>query len=790
MATRPCPPNSLPDALGRQMNAQIFDSSVFVLDPAYLATQRRQLFEGINTRQEFPSATLKRQQIEDMELRKRIKRPKKYSPGSYDLAPFTTRQVSGTTIDEFDEYRAESPAQSKASKPYNPNLRPAALASLPLDGPSLVRPPKSAIPHEPMKANEHATQPRRLQREKMSSEIINDALKASNGPDNPIWVKNMKQLKKREHYTDEDWFMDEMATSSEEEEEPKTAGPPPTWNDLCINHRLGILDELGEYQSLDDTFDRLALSTVERDHMVNEMRLSAEREADEDARILRHQEDMLRFEMAKAHDSTKPTPQSTYHEMIEKGLYGDLENMPEELVTDSVEVAKTKSYLKTMGLDPEMVDRWLGIALSASDLETESDFESEAAIDGNEAAAGENTAADGVRSGPETIVVAAKASGNPLKPILIHEESMGRHASSARIRRPVHPSGGYSDETQERIFARLVDNDIASLRGLSPPEALPTPITYVTAPKPQKIPKLKIPEPGRTKPVRRIIRSWGNRSTAPITIGESETSYDEGDQPVEKIGSSDSEYHEPSRRRGRNRRPVRAGNSVARPSRTAPSGASRDFVDLSASGGPRKPSRAPAPHQGQKSRAPPRENPLPSSPGDTIVINTPSQRLSSTSQTQALATSITTPGHLFSGFDSIDWTLRSFLSEEASTLSPMKESTPRKRHGQAVGQQHGASTTSKEATITLAPAPAPAPGPDAGPGLGSTIAGNSHTADPHRPAPTTTTSISHTYSATAVGPPAAAAGRKAVTKSRGQRGGGRVAKKIKKEKALTSSMPK
>ena len=182
-----------------------------------------------------------------------------------------------------------------------------------------------------------------------------------NGPNNPIYMRNMKLMEEWAEMTDFDCEMEAMKDSDEDEsqatvtqelpQEVTEDSPPPSWDDLGVAVKLDVADTVnGLYDAHPDAImNALRLDDSQKDDLTRLLIQRTERQAEEDrnAKLLRdHQREIL----LKGGTISSEENQ----EMMNRTIYRSAGE--EAFITATrAEVNKAKRYLQHVGFDPSIL---------------------------------------------------------------------------------------------------------------------------------------------------------------------------------------------------------------------------------------------------------------------------------------------------------------------------------------------------------------------------------------------------------------------------------------------------
>ncbi|KAL8761384.1 MAG: hypothetical protein Q9184_002479 [Pyrenodesmia sp. 2 TL-2023] len=220
--------------------------------------------------------------------------------------------------------------------------------------------------------------PATLQQPSMALGTSNSLYTSDNGPGNSVWERNMAQMARLGKRTEEDWNIAEME-SSDEDGEPtqknQKAPPvaPPPWESIPLSLQIDMAYEaFGNDSRPENGLLRLRLNSIQRDTMMEELRLFQERERLEDANIAAHQtatsEALLTL-------NKKDATQEAFQSLLPVHLYKDIDR-PDTVATRR-QVNDARAYMTYCGLDTAFLDGWQ-LPSTAPYTVTESDDEIDA----------------------------------------------------------------------------------------------------------------------------------------------------------------------------------------------------------------------------------------------------------------------------------------------------------------------------------------------------------------------------------------------------------------------------
>ena len=182
-----------------------------------------------------------------------------------------------------------------------------------------------------------------------------------NGPNNPIYMKNMKLMEEWAGLTDFDREIEAMKDSDEGEPQATVAqeltqeviedNPPPSWDDLGIAVKLDVADTVnGLYDAHPDAImNALRLDDSQKDDLTRLLIQRTERQAEEDrnAKILRdHQREiLLKGGNIRSEENRDMMNRTIYRSAGEETF----------ITATRAEVNKAKRYLQHVGFDPSIL---------------------------------------------------------------------------------------------------------------------------------------------------------------------------------------------------------------------------------------------------------------------------------------------------------------------------------------------------------------------------------------------------------------------------------------------------
>ena len=178
-----------------------------------------------------------------------------------------------------------------------------------------------------------------------------------NGPNNPVFMRNMELMEGWGEMTEFDRLMESMKDSDEDEPEETVAqklaqgvteyDPPPSWDDLPSSLKLDVGDTVNEMFDADPEtiMNKLRLNSLQREELA---RLSMQRkqrlaEEDRNSKILKkHQREILLKGRSISSEENR--------DMMDRTIYRST-NEDNFIVATRTEVNKAKRYLRHCGLD-------------------------------------------------------------------------------------------------------------------------------------------------------------------------------------------------------------------------------------------------------------------------------------------------------------------------------------------------------------------------------------------------------------------------------------------------------
>ena len=180
-----------------------------------------------------------------------------------------------------------------------------------------------------------------------------------NGPNNPIYMRNMKLMEKWAGMTD---FEREMEDSDEDEPQATVArelpqqvtedNPPPSWDDLGIAVKLDVADTVNRLYDAphpDVIMNALRLDDLQKDDLTRLLIQRTERQAEEDrnAKLLRdHQREILLKGGTISEEENRDMMNRTIYRSAGEETF---------ITTTRAEVNKAKRYLQHVGFDPSIL---------------------------------------------------------------------------------------------------------------------------------------------------------------------------------------------------------------------------------------------------------------------------------------------------------------------------------------------------------------------------------------------------------------------------------------------------
>ncbi len=179
-----------------------------------------------------------------------------------------------------------------------------------------------------------------------------------NGPNNPIFMRNMQLMEEWSGMTD---FEREMMDSDEDEPQATVAqelpkevtedNPPPSWDDLSIAVKLDVADTVNELYDAhpDAIMDALRLDDSQKDDLTQLLIQRTERQAEEDrnAKLLRdHQREILLKGGTISSEENQDMMSRTIFPSAGEDTF---------ITATRAEVNKAKLYLQHIGFDPSIL---------------------------------------------------------------------------------------------------------------------------------------------------------------------------------------------------------------------------------------------------------------------------------------------------------------------------------------------------------------------------------------------------------------------------------------------------
>ncbi len=182
-----------------------------------------------------------------------------------------------------------------------------------------------------------------------------------NGPNNPIYMRNMELMEEWGGMTDFDREMESMKDSDEDEPQAAVAqelaqgvsedNPPPSWDDFSTAVKLDVADSVnGLYDAHPETImNALRLNDSQKDELTRLVTQRTERQAEEDrnAKLLRdHQRQILLNGGSISSEENR--------DMMDRTIYRSAGE--ENFITATrAEVNKAKRYIQHIGFDPSIL---------------------------------------------------------------------------------------------------------------------------------------------------------------------------------------------------------------------------------------------------------------------------------------------------------------------------------------------------------------------------------------------------------------------------------------------------
>ena len=179
-----------------------------------------------------------------------------------------------------------------------------------------------------------------------------------NGPNNPVYMRNMELMEEWGGMTEFDRLMESMKDSDEDEPEGTVAqelaqgvteyDPPPSWDDLPSALKLDVGDTVNELCDADPEtiMNKLRLNNMQKDELARLSMQRKQRQAEEDrnSKLLKeHQREILLKGGSISSEENR--------DMMERTIYRST-NEDNFIVATRAEVDKAKSYLRYCGFDP------------------------------------------------------------------------------------------------------------------------------------------------------------------------------------------------------------------------------------------------------------------------------------------------------------------------------------------------------------------------------------------------------------------------------------------------------
>ncbi|KAL8643806.1 MAG: hypothetical protein Q9226_008110 [Calogaya cf. arnoldii] len=183
-----------------------------------------------------------------------------------------------------------------------------------------------------------------------------DIYNTSNGPNNPIWMDNMRRFEEMGNMDEYELVAAEMATS-DEDENPNVKDPlwpPPTafWDDVPVRLRIEMINAAsGDDTSTQPALLRLKLNRTQSNAAISEYNHDKEEIEEEAANIREHQRQMIDVLMngPRAYSSSQGL-----QAIAAENLYKNV-GRPEVALTRS-DIDKAKTYMAWCRLDSAFLD--------------------------------------------------------------------------------------------------------------------------------------------------------------------------------------------------------------------------------------------------------------------------------------------------------------------------------------------------------------------------------------------------------------------------------------------------
>ena len=276
-----------------------------------------------------------------------------------------------------------------------------------------------------------------------------------NGPNNPIYMRNMELLGEWSGMTEFDRAMEAMKDSDEDEPEGTVAqelaqelaqgateyNPPPSWDDLTIALKLDVADTVnGLYDADPETImNILQLDSLQKDDLTRLLIQRTQRQAEEDrnSKLLRdHQREILLKGGSISSEENR--------DMMDRTIYRstDEDNF---IVATRAEVNKAKSYIRHIGFDPSILV-WLDPHTGAPAVYNDQDATMTARM-------GESTNSDGEAGGSSTppAQLSVQAKAPPPQPYA--ESALPPHKDAQEKDKQSRTSSHRRAKTSELIHA-------------------------------------------------------------------------------------------------------------------------------------------------------------------------------------------------------------------------------------------------------------------------------------------------------------------------------------------------
>lgn len=272
-----------------------------------------------------------------------------------------------------------------------------------------------------------------------------------NGPNNPVYMRNMELMEEWGGMTEFDRAMEAMKDSDEDEPEGTVAqelaqgvtefDPPPSWDDLTNALKLDVGDTVNELCDADPEtiMNKLRLNSLQKDELTRLSMQRKQRQAEEDrnSKLLRdHQREILLKGGSISSEENR--------DMMERTIYRST-NEDNSIVATRAEVNKAKRYLRYCGFDPSKLV-WLEPHTGAPALYNDQDATMAARME--ELSDSEEEAGD---SSPRPALLPTQARAPP--PHLYAESALPQHKDAQEKDKQSRNSSHRRAKTSELIPA-------------------------------------------------------------------------------------------------------------------------------------------------------------------------------------------------------------------------------------------------------------------------------------------------------------------------------------------------